>query len=40
MTRPHFLRRPRLGRAFTWIGLLALPVYCLVVAAWLTWGSL
>lgn len=36
--RPHFLRRARMGRALTWAGLLALPAYCLVVSAWLTWG--
>lgn len=39
MARPLFLRRPRIGRALAWLGVLTLPVYGLVVAAWLAWSG-
>lgn len=37
--RPHFLRRPRIGRAITWLGVFALPVYCAAVELWLHWSG-
>ncbi|WP_428419227.1 hypothetical protein [Methylibium sp.] len=39
VARPLFLRRPRIGRAVVWLGLLALPAYGLVVELWMHWSG-